>query len=417
MTPSMDQSRRVRAARHRAEPAAIFTTSPAEPQETDPSPGAHAAPAPGMELPTSDAPRGRRANRGARGTNDASTAALPTVAAMSEPASQPNSGPLETAAIGADAPTAALPTVAAMSEPASQPNSGPMETAAIGALAPAVQRRTVVAAERHAASFRGPRRAPFSPESQSVLKNAASVRLMSQRMAVVAGALAVLLGIGAVGQAADLPFFGKESPAEGSAQASAPSPDATGTDSFSHKASPSPTTAMASASATTPLSGAAGGVASANSPGDGTADPTPSPTPKLRISAGATGGLESAAPSPAPKITVSLAPPQAAAPSTTSPAPSPATSPSAPSPTAPPSTAPTPSPVPTASEVANAQAYTSTRLPSYGWGADQLEPLEELWNAPADWRPGQIDAGLKYIKERYGSPAKALEFRKANKTY
>jgi colicin import membrane protein len=46
-----------------------------------------------------------------------------------------------------------------------------------------------------------------------------------------------------------------------------------------------------------------------------------------------------------------------------------------------------------------------------------MEPLITLWESDSEWRTNQVDEGLKYIKERYGSPANALKFRNANKWY
>jgi hypothetical protein len=46
-----------------------------------------------------------------------------------------------------------------------------------------------------------------------------------------------------------------------------------------------------------------------------------------------------------------------------------------------------------------------------------MDALNALWDTSAQWRPSQVDRGLGYIKEHYGSPAKALEFRAANNWY
>ena len=46
-----------------------------------------------------------------------------------------------------------------------------------------------------------------------------------------------------------------------------------------------------------------------------------------------------------------------------------------------------------------------------------MNALNVLWDTSTKWRPSQVDRGLGYIKERYGSPAKALEFRAANNWY
>ena len=99
---------------------------------------------------------------------------------------------------------------------------------------------------------------------------------------------------------------------------------------------------------------------------------------------------------------------------------------------------------------AGAKAYAASRLAAYGWGQDQMSALEILWTKEsgwrttatnpssgaygivqslpatkmatvgADWRTNyrtQIEWGLNYIKERYGSPANALGFHYANNWY
>lgn len=82
-----------------------------------------------------------------------------------------------------------------------------------------------------------------------------------------------------------------------------------------------------------------------------------------------------------------------------------------------------------------AQEYAAMRLAAYGWGADQMGPLIALWNQESGWNPwavnpssgaygipqslghghpydlgdyvAQINWGLSYIRDRYGSPAAA----------
>lgn len=99
---------------------------------------------------------------------------------------------------------------------------------------------------------------------------------------------------------------------------------------------------------------------------------------------------------------------------------------------------------------AGAQAYASTQLAKFGWGQDQMQALITLWNRESDWSttatnsssgaygiaqalPGgkmssagadwqtnyrtQIDWGLGYIKDRYGSPANALAFHYTHNWY
>ena len=99
---------------------------------------------------------------------------------------------------------------------------------------------------------------------------------------------------------------------------------------------------------------------------------------------------------------------------------------------------------------AGAQAYAASQLAKFGWGQDQMQALITLWNRESDWSttatnassgaygiaqalPGgkmasagadwqtnyrtQIDWGLGYIKDRYGSPANALAFHYAHNWY
>lgn len=88
------------------------------------------------------------------------------------------------------------------------------------------------------------------------------------------------------------------------------------------------------------------------------------------------------------------------------------------------------------------QEYAFSQFPSYGWGTDQEKPLVDLWNQESGWNPnarnpssgaagipqditgnmhggwqGQIDWGLNYIKQRYGSPAMAWAHEVANNWY
>ncbi|MFD0759102.1 aggregation-promoting factor C-terminal-like domain-containing protein [Arthrobacter ulcerisalmonis] len=99
---------------------------------------------------------------------------------------------------------------------------------------------------------------------------------------------------------------------------------------------------------------------------------------------------------------------------------------------------------------AGAQAYAASQLAAYGWSADQMPSLVTLWTKESDWTTTatnassgaygivqslpaekmassgadyltnyrtQINWGLNYIKERYGSPAAALNFHLANNWY
>lgn len=99
---------------------------------------------------------------------------------------------------------------------------------------------------------------------------------------------------------------------------------------------------------------------------------------------------------------------------------------------------------------AGAQAYAASKLGSFGWAADQMQCLKRLWTKESEWRTTatnassgaygivqslpaekmatagadyrtnyrtQINWGLDYIKERYGSPCGALNFHLAHNWY
>ncbi len=128
-------------------------------------------------------------------------------------------------------------------------------------------------------------------------------------------------------------------------------------------------------------------------------------------------------------------------------APAPAAAP-APAPAAEP--APAPAPPVAVDDPAAAQAYAASQLGGYGWAADQMQCLNALWTKESDWKTTatnassgaygivqslpaekmasaggdyltnfrtQINWGLNYVKERYGSPCGALDFHLANNWY
>ncbi|MDR7083710.1 hypothetical protein J2X01_003005 [Arthrobacter ginsengisoli] len=135
-------------------------------------------------------------------------------------------------------------------------------------------------------------------------------------------------------------------------------------------------------------------------------------------------------------------------------APAPAAPPApvaAPAPAAVPAPEPAPAPAPVAvNDPAGAQAYAAGQLGSYGWAAGQMQCLMKLWTKESDWETTatnpssgaygvvqslpaekmasagadyrtnyrtQINWGLKYVKDRYGSPCGALNFHYANNWY
>jgi hypothetical protein len=130
--------------------------------------------------------------------------------------------------------------------------------------------------------------------------------------------------------------------------------------------------------------------------------------------------------------------------------------PEAPAPAAEPAPAPAPAPAPepapavAVDDPAAAQAYASAQLGTYGWAPDQMQCLMKLWTKESEWKTTatnassgaygivqslpaekmasaggdyltnyqtQINWGLNYVKERYGSPCDALNFHYANNWY
>ncbi|OFI38607.1 hypothetical protein BIU82_04645 [Arthrobacter sp. SW1] len=228
----------------------------------------------------------------------------------------------------------------------------------------------------------GRRRADESTP-RTVLKKAAALRSTSQRLAVTAGALAVLLGAGAAGQAA-------------SSQVTGQAPDA------------------------------------ARSYVSATASASPSP---------------SATPSAAPSKPAAAAKPAKSAPKPVIAAQSAKVAPAKPAVPAKPAAPVKPAPV---NDPAGAQAYAASLLSSFGWSAGEMDSLRILWTKESNWtttatNPSsgaygivqslpaekmssegtdwltnyktQVRWGLKYIKERYGSPSAALSFHYANNWY
>ena len=130
----------------------------------------------------------------------------------------------------------------------------------------------------------------------------------------------------------------------------------------------------------------------------------------------------------------------------------------APAPPAPPAPAAPAAPAPAAAPVqpvaiddpAGAQAYAAAQLPAHGWAASEMQCLQKLWTKESDWKTTatnpssgaygvvqslpaekmasagadyrtnyrtQINWGLKYVQDRYGSPCGALNFHYANNWY
>ncbi|MGW9415440.1 aggregation-promoting factor C-terminal-like domain-containing protein [Arthrobacter cupressi] len=210
---------------------------------------------------------------------------------------------------------------------------------------------------------------------RTVLKKAAALRSTSQRLAVTAGVLALVLGAGAAGQATNQAFDASRAANSTPAEAGA--------------------TASPRATASTPA-----------------AKPSAAAKPAAK---------------PAPKAAVA---PQAAKVAPAKPA--------------------APAKPVAINDPAGAQAYAASLLSSFGWGPGEMDSLRILWTKESDWTTTatnassgaygivqslpaekmasegadwqtnyktQIRWGLKYIKERYGSPSAALSFHYANNWY
>lgn len=418
MSRSLDQSRPFRAGRHRAEAAPVITIplAPTSPAAEAPNP----TPAP--TEPASVPLRRRRVRRPAFEVPPA-----PSSAPKVETASP------ATEVIAAVAPRRSAPENALRAVPAatrrSRTRRDAVENPAGSAPAAAPSNRPVTAFSPHIASA-------FSSDAQAVLRRAASVRVMGHRMAVVAGALAVVLAVGTASQATELPFFGKESSAQDAPDAARPK---TGTlpASSNGQATPRPGPSTPSGTREAAPAQAAPGTEAGQAGADSNAAALPAVADlPMPVDAPTLAGIVAASPAtvpPSPAPTVILEPPVMSSAAPAAPESSAVPAPPAPTTTAAPATSPAPTPVatlppsPTAAapapadgtseEAVDTRSYAGARLASYGWGADQMNALNLLWDTTTKWRPSQVDRGLSYIKERYGSPAKALEFRAANKWY
>jgi hypothetical protein len=152
--------------------------------------------------------------------------------------------------------------------------------------------------------------------------------------------------------------------------------------------------------------------------------------------------------SPAPAA-ISVAP-QAAEPAPAAAPAAPEAPAPAPAPAPEPARAPEPAPVVAVNDPAGAQAYAASQLGTFGWAPDQMQCLQTLWTKESDWTTTatnassgaygivqslpaekmasagadyltnyrtQINWGLDYIKERYQSPCGALNFHLAHNWY
>lgn len=248
---------------------------------------------------------------------------------------------------------------------------------------------------RRRLSRHGEHTATTSPaKAATVLARLGSIPTFGRRAAVVAAACAVLVGVGAAGQAAEH------------------ATTTTATESATAKAATDAQLAFE----------------------------------KILVSAQAAQAEASVAPQPAPAPTPAAEP----APAEPAPEPSPAPAEPAPAAAAAPAPAPEPAPVVAVNDPDGAQAYAASQLGSYGWAADQMQCLQTLWTKESNWTTTatnassgaygivqslpaekmasagadyltnyrtQINWGLDYVKERYGSPCGALNFHYANNWY
>ena len=232
----------------------------------------------------------------------------------------------------------------------------------------------------------------------------ADIPSFGRRAAVVATACAVLIGVGAAGQAAEQATPQATSEA---APAAADAGQKLNFDKTLISALPAPTAAPVAPQSV--------------------AKPTPKAAPKA--------APKPAAAKPAAAQPKAAAAAKAVAPATVAPAKAAAPKPAAPV---------------AVDDPAGAQAYAASKLSSHGWAADQMQCLKKLWTKESEWRTTatnpssgaygvvqslpaekmasagadyrtnyrtQIIWGLDYIEERYGSPCAALNFHYANNWY
>lgn len=237
----------------------------------------------------------------------------------------------------------------------------------------------------------------------------ANLPSLGRRSAVLATACAVFIGVGAAGQAAE------QATPQATSESAAAAADARQTLSYDKtliSALPSPTAAsVAPQSVAKPAPKAAQKAA----PAKAAAKPAVKAVPAQKPAA-----------APAAKVAPAKVAPAKAAP---------ARKPAAPV---------------AVNDPAGAQAYAAGKLSSYGWAPDQMQCLMKLWTKESEWRTTatnpssgaygvvqslpaekmassgadyrtnyrtQINWGLGYIKERYGSPCQALNFHYANNWY
>ncbi|MGY2743777.1 hypothetical protein ACQCSU_14730 [Pseudarthrobacter sp. O4] len=240
-------------------------------------------------------------------------------------------------------------------------------------------------------------RAESAKPASALSRFAAGIGSTGRRAAVVATACAVLVGVGAAGQAAE----------------TANGPSAAGS-------------SKASATVADPL--------------------TPLNFERVRVDAQTSVPPGASVEAQSAEVKPAEAPAPAAAP-----APVPVAAPApAPAPVAAPAPAPEAATPVAVDDPAAAQAYAASQLESYGWGPGEMQSLMKLWTKESEWKTTatnpssgaygvvqslpaekmassgadyltnyrtQINWGLNYVKERYGSPSGALNFHYAHNWY
>jgi outer membrane biosynthesis protein TonB len=257
--------------------------------------------------------------------------------------------------------------------------------------------------DSHSSSIKSRHRAEPATQASALSRLATGLGITSRRAAVITAACAMLVGGGAAAQAAEP---GAHTAKVGSQTATSADPLAKLNFERVEIAAPTATadnSVVAKAPAAKPAKAPAAAPAKAPAPA---AAPVKAPAP-------AKAPVRAAAPAKAP--------------------------------------APAPAKAPVAiDDPAGAQAYAAAQLGSYGWAPNEMQCLQKLWTKESDWKTTatnassgaygvvqslpaskmasagadyrtnyrtQINWGLNYVKERYGSPCGALNFHYAHNWY
>lgn len=329
MSPTMDQPRRIRTKAERPRPTGrrrAATTTPDADTAGTPTTAAPTAPVPTTRAAARAAERAAERERAhAPATEPTSTPTVPTTPASEEPA------------------TAVIPVIAARAAAPAR------ETTRVETPGIEVRRNETRRAVRRGSTAASAPAMALGREPQAVLQKAASVKHMSQRMAVVAGALGLALTAGGLGQALGMPFFGQETPSHEAAGA--------GQDDARQSPSAAPAPRASYVTAASPSASSHAGQPATVPEAPAAVSPSSVPTPHVSLAAPVwIPSAQAAAANPAP----AAAAPAQPSPAPTQPAPAPGDVPSdtittppaptvAPTPTTPPTptVAPTPTPTPT----------------------------------------------------------------------